>query len=911
MERISILVPNRNTLRCLKLCVKSLRENLSRSDHHVLVLDDASTDGSAEWLEENRSRYGLELELHKGPERFGIVGAYNRLVEAAETPAVFMVHSDMYFARRADEETARYLAPATVCTCTRIEPPLYPGAPHKIIVDLGMDADEFREEEFLKLTAARSQPGQYTEGIFAPVMCFKEDFLAVGGLDRAFAPQSKEDSDLFNRMAVAGYRFRQSWSAFCYHFSGRGSRKKDGIQEDSKEWQISNRKNERNFIRRWGCMVRHDEFLKPIVPPAEPISLVALLGDEPDNVVPFLDNLEPFFDEIVFVSDGPQTKSVRMIDEYVRREKEAGPALLNQEKIKIIERSLEGNFGAQRNFGQDRCTFGWVLHADLDERFDRALLENLRDLIRSMRRTGKVVGGFPRLSYLDGVLINDVPREEWTSEGLARYRGKQVSEVKSFDPQFRLLRRDVRWRGKVHETPEPLATQPDKVMIWPHAFIRHPKTLGRQRQQDVQYEAIATGASLRPVPASYDRAARRLKILMLATEYPPARGYGLARYASELAGALIAKGHEVHVVTPNHLGKSPDYLREGVHVHDMREALPLKHFDWVGDTVLGNIPLLERAMEVAGERGPFDVLISHDWLASHAAKALKSTWGVPWLLAMHDTEVGKRNNRLTRPQAYIAEMEAWSVRHADHILTTSEFMGREIARIYRASRGRLTVIPCGVTPSRFQSATHIPDFRRLFAADNEKLIVYVGRLSPMKGVEDLIEAFVCLTESDGTLKLVLAGDGVLRETMAKRVKQAGLTNRVFLTGWLSRKVLGALYQAADVVVVPSRYEPFGLVATEAASCGAAVIASEVGGLAEVVRRSAGSIIGVPSASPERLATAVQEVLSDPQRANTLGMQARKHVVRAYSWENVADKISAVLSQLVSGAAPSAVRTGNG
>ena len=897
MDRLSIVLANRNTLPFLKLCLRSLRENLAQKDHRILILDDASTDGSAEWLEENRARYGYELELHKGPERLGIVGAYNRLVSAAETPAVFMVHTDMYFARDADEATAQYLAPATICTCTRIEPPLYPGAPHKIIADFGMDPDGFREEEFLKLAAEKAQPDRYTEGIFAPVMCLKEDFLAVGGLDPAFAPQSKEDSDLFNRMAVAGCRFRQSWSAFCYHFSGRGSRKKDGTETDSMEWQATNRKNERNFIRRWGCMVHHDQFLKPIVPAPEPISLVALLGHEPDNVVPFLANLEPFFDEIIFVADGPQPESTKMIEAYVRQEEAPGPTLLQRDKIKVIGRALAADFAAQRNFAQERCRSEWVLHADLDERFDRTLLESLRDVIKSMRRTGKTVCGFPRLNYINGVLINDLPRHEWTPEGLAKARDKEMTEIKSLDPQFRLVRRDIRWRGKVHETPRPLGRNPDQVMLWTRAAIRHPKTLARQRVQDARYEAIAPGASLGPVSASYQTTSQQPKILMPASEYPPAKGYGLARYTSELAAALVSIGHEVHVVTSNYQGGRPSYIREGVHVHDMQRGPPVKHFDWVGDTVLGNIPLLELGLEVAQEHGPFDVLISHDWLAGHAAKALRSILGLPWVLFMHDTEVGKRDNRLTRPQAYIAEMEGWATKQADHVVTTSEFMRRELARTHKVSYSKITTIPCGVTPSRFQSRTEISDFRRVLTRDDERLIVYAGRLSPMKGVEDLVEAFLILASQSVKAKLVLAGEGVLRESIERRLKEARLSDRVYLTGWLSEKVLGALYQAADAVAVPSRYEPFGMVSLEAACCGAPVIAAEVGGLVEIIRRSGGSIVGVPASDPQKLAVAIQDVLSKPEHARVVGAQARKHVTATYCWTRAAAAVSSLLSQL--------------
>ena len=542
VDRLSILIASRNTLPFLKLCLKSLRENLTRKDHAILVLDDASTDGSREWLEENRACYGYELECNRGPERLGIVGAYNILVDHASTEAVFLVHTDMYFAPGADAETARHLNRATVCTCTRIEPLLYPGAPHKILADLGDEPARFQEEAFVRLAASRCEPGRYTEGIFAPVMCYKEDFLAVGGLDPAFAPQSREDSDLFYRMAVAGYRFRQSWSAFCYHFSGRGSRKKDGIAADSLEWQQTNLKNERNFIRRWGSSVRHDEFLKPIVPSAEPVSLVALLGDEADNVAPFLHDMEPYFNEIILISDGPQPQTRRRIEEYVAAEEKAGPTLLRREKIKVFERPLDGDFAAQRNFGNAQCQSDWVLHADLDERFDRPLLESLRDLILSMRRSDKLVCGFPRFNYLEGVLVNDVPRQEWTQAGLKAAQGRAGERLSNLDPQFRLMRRDVRWQGRVHETPEPLTRAPHQVMLWTNAAVRHPKTLDRQRVQDARYERITPGASLGPVAIPRERPSSALRILMLTTEYPPARGYGLGRYASGARGCAGGKG---------------------------------------------------------------------------------------------------------------------------------------------------------------------------------------------------------------------------------------------------------------------------------------------------------------------------------------------------------------------------------
>ncbi|MBI2193191.1 MAG: glycosyltransferase [Planctomycetes bacterium] len=948
MNPLTILIAGRNTRRFLDLCLRSVRENFACRAHPVLVLDDASTDGSVEWLEENRARFEIELELHKGPERMGIVGAYNRLAESAETPAIFMVHTDMYFAPGADEETAKYLAPATVCTCTRIEPPLYPPAPYKILANLGVEPEEFKEDEFLKLAKASAQPGRFTEGIFAPVMCFKEDYFAAGGLDPVFAPQSREDSDLFNRMAAAGYRFRQSWSAFCYHFSGRGSRKKDGVQTDSTEWQATNRKNERNFIRRWGCTVRHDEYLKPQVPNGESISLVGLLGNEPENVIPYLEHLEPYFNEVVLVSDGPQPACLQQVEEYMHREETAGPTLLRREAIRVVERRLDGDFAAQRNFGQQHGSCEWVLHADLDERFERGILESLRDIVLLMRRNGKTVCGFPRINTLEGVVVNDIPREQWTPEGLVRSRESRHDATKgvakgtlgNLDPQFRLLRRGIPWRGRVHETPEPVGRRPEQVMLWPDAAIRHPKTLTRQHEQDARYEAIATGASLRsrqigdpgnvsrvtsrgleagstsamsllsqreitpqegpsvpapkiPLPAGKAQSGS-LRILMLATEYPPAQGYGLARYASELAAAMASQGHEVHVITCNCLGEGPTRIEDGVHVHDMLNPSPLKHFEWTGDAILNNIPLLERGLGLASQAGPFDALLSHDWLAGFAAHAVSSAVRLPWLLIMHDTEAGKRQGQLDPPQAYIAEMETWLCERARHVFTTSEFMSLELKRTCAVPQAKISIVPCGVNPKRFSSRTHVPDFRRLFAGESERLLVYAGRLSPMKGVEDLAEAYLLLTANDPHIKLVMAGEGPLRKPFEERLAHSPGEGAVFFPGHLSDKVLGALYRAADLVVMPSRYEPFGMVALEAASCGARVLASDVGGLSEIIRNSQGVIRGVPPHDPTRLAETIQQMLreSTPQSHSSTA-----HLIAHYSWSHVASQITSVLTQL--------------
>jgi len=389
-----------------------------------------------------------------------------------------------------------------------------------------------------------------------------------------------------------------------------------------------------------------------------------------------------------------------------------------------------------------------------------------------------------------------------------------------------------------------------------------------------------------------------MTVLLLTTEYPPARGYGLARYSWELARALSASGMTTHVLTRN---SGPDITGgpgRGPYVHNMRQAFPLKHFDWVGDMVLANVPMLEHGLEVAEKHGPFDTIISNDWLCAHAAKSLGSILGIPWLLIMHDTEAGKRGGKLTPQQKYISEMDTWACGHADHVMTTSSFMRDELQRVCGVPPEKLTVVPCGLDPEPFRSATDVADFRKLLSGEEGKLLVYVGRLSPMKGVEDLAHAFVALARGRRDVSLVLASEGVLRDPLGKMFEDARLSGRVHFVGWLSSKVLGVLYRAADVIVVPSRYEPFGMVALEAASCGATVVASRTGGLGEIVERSDDSMMAVHARSPTDLEDALTSLLNDSGRARAMGARAREHVVETYTWQKTARQVSDILESLV-------------
>ena len=265
-NQVTFVLPSRNNLEFLQLAYKSIR-NLE-TKHEVLVLDDASTDGTQEWIKSLNDE-DLITYYNPGPERIGIVGMFDKGIEMARTKIIFAFHADMVACKDLDKNILKHLKPGTVVSATRVEPPLHPPGPEKITVDFGVEANEFSFTKW-NMESEGLKQDKVTEGIFAPWCMYKADYLAVGGHDELFAPQSKEDSDLFNRFVLNGYQVLQSWDALVYHFTSRGSRfnKHAGgaAGKNSEEWLYTTNKNARNFIRKWGHFVKHDELMKPIIP---------------------------------------------------------------------------------------------------------------------------------------------------------------------------------------------------------------------------------------------------------------------------------------------------------------------------------------------------------------------------------------------------------------------------------------------------------------------------------------------------------------------------------------------------------------------------------------------------------------------------------------------------------------------
>jgi glycosyltransferase involved in cell wall biosynthesis len=318
---ISFIQPSRNNLRYLKWSYDSIRKN-GGPEPTICVADDFSNDGTWEWCEDMMVKDpNFKAIRNEGPKRLGHTILYDELVEIADTPIVGIYHADMYLCPGALESVLEHIKPKHVVSLTRIEPPLHPDGPEKILMDFGIEPEEFEklEDELLHQIPSLKQ-GRTTEGIFAPWFMFKEDFTSINGHDPLFAPQSKEDTDIFNRFHLNGYKFVQTWDGFVYHMTCRGSRFADGAKRnpngevfmknrETDEWLTQNNRSTRNFLRKWGHYCKHDSLMKPIVPPKYDVEFNVENGNGK-----LLEILEPWCDKIKMDLDDD------IINKYIEKE---------------------------------------------------------------------------------------------------------------------------------------------------------------------------------------------------------------------------------------------------------------------------------------------------------------------------------------------------------------------------------------------------------------------------------------------------------------------------------------------------------------------------------------------------------------------------------------------------------------
>ncbi|GAA5183184.1 glycosyltransferase family 4 protein [Rugosimonospora acidiphila] len=393
--------------------------------------------------------------------------------------------------------------------------------------------------------------------------------------------------------------------------------------------------------------------------------------------------------------------------------------------------------------------------------------------------------------------------------------------------------------------------------------------------------------------------AKRSRILMLSWEYPPVMVGGLGRHVHALATSLVEAGHQVTVVT-RHSPEAPlEEIREGVRVVRAPEdppAFPLSTETLLAWTMAFNHSLTRAALHAVATEA-YDVVHAHDWLVTHTAVTMRDHLGVPLVATIHATEAGRHQGWLPEEMnKTIHTVEWWLGHEASRVIACSQYMRWEIGRLLELPADRIEVIPNGVDAPIWSAEPHaVAAARARFAADGP-LIGFAGRLVYEKGVQHLVHALPELTYRHPGLRVVIAGDGPHKGELQSEIHRLRLDERVNFAGFVGQD-LPATFAASDAVVVPSIYEPFGMVALEAAAAGAPLAVSSTGGLAEIVQSG---VTGVtfPAKDPGALAAAVAALLADAPAARRMADQARAMVLARYGWTAIAQRTAAAYADVV-------------
>jgi glycogen(starch) synthase len=319
-----------------------------------------------------------------------------------------------------------------------------------------------------------------------------------------------------------------------------------------------------------------------------------------------------------------------------------------------------------------------------------------------------------------------------------------------------------------------------------------------------------------------------------------------------------------------------------------------------------NADMLAAGVEL-GDRWSFDVVHGHDWLVAVAGDHLAKRFRCPFVVTIHATEYGRHQGWVDKhPQSHIHGIEKWMANRAERVVTCSAYMREHVSDIYGLDEQRVTVIPNGIDPSDLVPVDDLDALRLRFAGPDERLVLLVGRLVYEKGFQIALEALPGLIERLGNVRFLVAGSGTAEQELVEQARSLGLDAYGTFLGWIGDDVLHSLYRIADLTVVPSIYEPFGLVALEAMASGCPCLVADTGGLREVVPSDETVGLRFRSRDPASLGAMAERLLTDAALRDRLVADAQEHVL-TFDWADVAKQASQVYREAASAGAADTLR----
>ncbi|CAB4884234.1 unannotated protein [freshwater metagenome] len=371
-----------------------------------------------------------------------------------------------------------------------------------------------------------------------------------------------------------------------------------------------------------------------------------------------------------------------------------------------------------------------------------------------------------------------------------------------------------------------------------------------------------------------------VRILMLSWEYPPLVVGGIAAHVDGLARAMVRDGHEVVVLSLHTPDASDDTVVEGVRIIRARIDLP-----WIPDDnlVARMASANHQITQLAGKLGRWqpDVVHAHDWLVAWAGDTIARLWNAPLVATIHATERGRHGGHVPPGMpAAINSVEWWLTYQAAQVICCSRFMIREVVAGFELPVEKVHLVPNGVDLGVWNAAgTDTPGAR-------EPLVIAWGRVQYEKGFQVLARAVGSLRHRVPGIRCVIAGRGSYLPELQSQIEIEGLSDLVQLAGFVPDGDLRDLLHRAGCAVIPSLYEPFGIVALEAMAAGAPTVVARTGGLAEIVEGTGAGLLFEPGNHHE-LADRIEQVFTQPTMAATLQATASKLLADHYTWDAIA------------------------
>jgi glycosyltransferase involved in cell wall biosynthesis len=369
---------------------------------------------------------------------------------------------------------------------------------------------------------------------------------------------------------------------------------------------------------------------------------------------------------------------------------------------------------------------------------------------------------------------------------------------------------------------------------------------------------------------------------------------GVGVHVTELAAALERRKHEVHVFTRQGNGQAHYDCIHGVHYHRCPFQLSSNFVDEINNMCRS---FVHHFFAVEDGIGRFDLVHCHDWLASNAGVWIKQGRGHKAVLTMHSTEYGRNGNKFFGGQSHrVQDHERHGTYCADRVLTVSNQLKDEIRWLYQLPDHKVRMVYNGVNASNFDYQVDPGSVKKRYAIGPlDPTVLFVGRMVVQKGPDILVRAMPSILRYYPHAKFVFVGDGHMKNDVCNVANQLGVGHALRMLGDRRGRELLDLFKACDIVAVPSRNEPFGIVILEGWSAFKPVVSTKRGGPAEFVWHGVNGL--QVDDTPDSVAWGLGTLLADHNHCRWMGRNGRAAVDAAFSWDSIAEQTEAVYTSI--------------